>query len=245
MSLKSVRLIMGMPVELQVLDAVATQRDLEDVFEYFLAVDSRFSTYKLNSEISKINRGEILPADYSLEVQQIFSLSERTKTETEGYFNIQTPDKKFDPSGIVKGWAVYNASLMLEKKGFRNFYIEAGGDIQTAYEGNRFWRVGVKNPFGGKEFVKVLNLQNHGVATSGNYIRGAHIYNPHNVKDDLGGLASVTVVAENVYEADRFATALFAMGEYGIEFARKKALAAFFITSEKKTIFTEKFTNYV
>jgi FAD:protein FMN transferase len=60
-------------------------------------------------------------------------------------------------------------------------------------------------------------MKDGGVATSGNYIRGAHIYDPK-TENPLKDLVSITVIGPNVYEADRFATAAFAMGEKGIYF---------------------------
>ena len=60
-------------------------------------------------------------------------------------------------------------------------------------------------------------LGNQGIATSGTYIRGEHIYNPR-TGAKANALASLTVIGPNVYEADRIATAAFAMGADGIRF---------------------------
>ncbi len=65
------------------------------------------------------------------------------------------------------------------------------------------------------EIVKVLAISDRGVATSGTYIRGQHIYNPV-----TGGLpdpeiVSITVIGPDIYEADCYATAAFAMGRKG------------------------------
>jgi len=57
-----------------------------------------------------------------------------------------------------------------------------------------------------------------GIATSGSYLRGQHIYNPHTPQEKLLEIVSLTVIGENVLEADRFATAAFAMGRDGINF---------------------------
>ncbi|HZR41426.1 MAG TPA: FAD:protein FMN transferase, partial [Ktedonobacteraceae bacterium] len=80
--MKQTRLLMGMPITLEVMDATVTQDDLDKVFAYFAFVDETFSTYKADSEISKINRGELLPAQYSAEMKTILALSEQTKKET-------------------------------------------------------------------------------------------------------------------------------------------------------------------
>lgn len=106
--MKQTRLLMGMPITIEVLDSAITQDDLDNVFAYFVSVDDTFSTYKATSEISKINRGEIAAAHFSEEMNVVLALSEQTKKETDGYFDIQR-DGSLDPSGIVKGWAIHNA----------------------------------------------------------------------------------------------------------------------------------------
>ena len=60
--------------------------------------------------------------------------------------------------------------------------------------------------------------QGRGVATSGSYVRGQHIYDPFRPAQRLDDIVSLTVVGADVLEADRFATAAFAMGRAGIYF---------------------------
>jgi thiamine biosynthesis lipoprotein len=218
--MKQTKNLMGMPVTVEIVDSQATEKDLAIAYDYFIAVDERFSTYKASSEISKINSGEITPENYSEEMKEIFALAEQTKEQSDGFFDIKH-NGIYDPSGIVKGWAINNAAKLLAEKGFENFYVEAGGDIQVRglnHEG-RPWRVGIRNPFNQSEIIKVIELkENKGMATSGNYIRGNHIYNPHASAEIIKDIVSLTVIAANVYEADRFATAAFAMGAAGINF---------------------------
>ena len=66
--------------------------------------------------------------------------------------------------------------------------------------------------------VKVVYPHGKGVATSGSYIRGAHIYNPHAPKQALEDIVSITVVGPDVLAADLAATAAFAMGKQGMAF---------------------------
>ena len=140
--------------------------------------------------------------------------------ETGGYFDIGRPDGTIDPCGMVKGWAIRNAALLLADLGFSNFCVAAGGDIQCRglNEEGREWTVGIRNPFLQDEIVKVLRPRGHGVATSGNYIRGEHIYNPHTGRYGSDDIVSLTVIGPDVLEADRYATAAFAMGRGGIHF---------------------------
>lgn len=222
--MKKTKFMMGMTINVEIADQNATQAALDRVFDYFHSIDERFSVYKTTSEISAINKGILPPYIWSSDMKTVFDLSEKTKSQTDGYFDIRKADGSYDPSGLVKGWAIYNAAQMLLKEGFKNFYIDAGGDIQPygANTQGQPWRIGIRNPFNPeKEIIKILRLTGYGVATSGTYLRGQHIYDPHNPKLQLTEIVSLTVIGPNVFEADRFATAAFAMGPEGINFIEK------------------------
>ena len=244
--MKQTRLLMGMPITIDVVDERVTQDDLDRLFAYFISVDHTFSTYKETSEISRLNRGELSAAHASESMKTILALSEQTKKETHGYFDIQR-DGISDPSGIVKGWAIQNAAQMLEDWGFRHFYIDAGGDIQVAGNNHgKLWRIGIRNPFNRNENVKVLALTDRGVATSGTAIRGQHIYNPYNRNAPILDIVSLTVIGPNIYEADRFATAAFAMGRKGIQFLEKLAgFEGYLIDAQARATLTSGFERYV
>jgi FAD:protein FMN transferase len=221
--MRKTRLIMGMPITVEIVDRVPASH-LENVYDYFTAVDRRFSLYKPDSEISAYNRGEIAFNDLSGEMLEVLNLADRTKSDTNGMFEVRRPDGVLDPSGIVKGWAVRNAALVLKESGVKNFYVDAGGDIQTSgkNEDGENWRIGIRNPFNEQEIVKAVSLGNHGIATSGTYVRGQHIYNPNRPGKHITDIVSISVIGADVLEADRFATAAFAMGKHGIYFLEEQ-----------------------
>lgn len=210
--------VMGMPVAVDIAEPRASQSDIETVLDYLNRIDDHFSTYKENSEMSRINRGVISKSAYSDEMRLVLNMCEETKHATTGYFDIQH-DGKLDPSGLVKGYAITAAANMLLAEGFVNFSVEIAGDAQVHgrnIEGER-WRVGVQNPFDLQQIVEVVQLSDRGIAASGNYIRGEHIYDPIRGVPATE-IASMTVIGPTAYDADRFATAAFAMGEKGIYF---------------------------
>jgi thiamine biosynthesis lipoprotein len=217
--MKRTRLMMGMPITVEVLDASVTESALEAVYSYFDYVDDTFSTYKEDSEISRINRKQLDLSRASEDMRLIFDLAEDTRQLTNGYFDIAR-NGQYDPSGIVKGWAIYNAAQILRQLGFQDFYVDAGGDIQTAGKNaqGQNWRVGIRNPFDIHQIIKVVSVADGGVATSGTSIRGQHIYDPKSSALLETSVVSLTVIGPNIFEADRFATAAFAMGEQGIAF---------------------------
>lgn len=247
--MKETRIIMGMPVTIEIVDAKAgLSAVLTEVFDYFEYVDTTFSTYKLESEISRINRKEMSLEKSSKDMQEVLRLCAETKLVTNGFFDMVTNDGSFDPSGLVKGWAIYKAARLLQSKNIQNFYVEAGGDIQTygTNKDNGLWRVGIRNPFDQGQIVKVVALNNAGMATSGTYLRGQHIYDPYNRSAKITDIVSLTVIGPNVYEADRFATAAFAMRAAGIEFIeRLPDLEAYMIDSAGMATITSGFDKYV
>ena len=213
---------MGMPVTVDI--AGASEGELiETVYGYFEQIDRRFSTYRSDSEIAAINRGDVPVADWSGEMLEVLAIAERTKSETDGYFDIRKPDGSLDPSGIVKGWAIRNAAAIVQRAGIRDFFIEAGGDVQSCGKNasGYDWSVGIRNPFNADEIVKVVYPRGRGMATSGTYVRGQHIYNPHGIGRPIQDIVSLTVIGADVLEADRFATAAFAMGRDGILFVEQ------------------------
>ena len=245
--MKQTRILMGMPVTVEVVDRNVTEEVLETVYAYFEYIDEKFSTYKETSEISKINRRELELDQASEDMQTIFSLAEQSRQETDGYFDIQF-NGKYDPSGLVKGWAIAQAAEILRQKGFTNYYIEAGGDIQLAGKNaqGKDWRVGIRNPFNINEIVKVLSATECGIATSGTYIRGQHIYNPRHSGEPVLDILSLTVIGPDIYEADRFATAAFVMGKAGIDFiASLDGFEGYMIDKDKQATFTRGFERYV
>ena len=174
--MRETRTIMGMPVSLAVSDDDVRRQDLEAVFAEFAAIDAQFSPFKEDSEISRFNRGEIAEREFTPHMREVLALCEKTKRETGGYFDIGRPDG----TSIRAAWSRAGRSatrpLLLAEHGLLQFLrrrpAATSSAVASTSEG-REWTVGIRNPFMRDEIVKVLRLQGHGIATSGNYIRGA------------------------------------------------------------------------
>ena len=105
--------------------------------------------------------------------------------------------------------------------------------------------MGIRNPFQRDEHVKVLALSDRGVATSGTAVRGRHIYDPSTSGALETDVVSLTVIGPNVYEADRFATAAFAMGGEGLAFiARLPDLEGYAVSADGTATYTRGFHHY-
>src|SRR5690349_4827166 len=187
-----VRHIMGMPIGIDVRDGEAV--DLEPAFAWLGEVDATFSTYRDDSEISRLDRGEIALADCRPEVDEVLTRCLALERATGGFFSAR-PGERLDPSGLVKGWAVAGAAERLAGAGARCFCINAGGDVvaRGRPEPDRLWRVGIRHPVEHDQLAAVVEVEDLAVATSGEYERGAHIVDPHTGRPPAG-LLSVTIV---------------------------------------------------
>jgi thiamine biosynthesis lipoprotein len=206
--------IMGLPIVVDVRDESEPGVALEQLFDWLRWVDATFSTYKSNSEISRINRGELLGEDAHPLVRDVLERCAELREETAGYFDMQTPAGSIDPSGLVKGWAVDGAAAILDDAGLHNYAVSAGGDMRVRGRAvpELAWRIGIQHPLDTQQVAAVIETAAElAVATSGAYARGEHIVDPHTGRPP-SGILSVTIVGRELATADAYATAAFAMG---------------------------------
>ncbi len=222
-SLRHVEHVMGTAVSFHVRDE-ASASVLQPALRHLHDIDARFSTYRPDSEISRLAHGVIGLRDCSADVRVVLALAEALRLRTRGYFDVMNPGAdgalRLDPSGVVKGWAVDGAAALLAGAGARCFCINAGGDVVTRSDDPaQTWRVGIRHPLDAARVFAVVEGTNLCIATSGAYERGAHIVDPHTHRPPTGVL-SVTVVGStagsSLATVDAFATAAFAMGLAGI-----------------------------
>lgn len=183
-----------------------------DAVGWLHSVDRVFSTYRADSDISRVDRGELTVAGADPRVAEVLDLCAELQLETSGYFTAMV-NGRLDPTGLVKGWAVEGASDILRAHGSHNHAVNGGGDMQLAGERapGQPWRVGISDPFEGTRVLTVVTGRDLAVATSGVAERGAHIVNPFTGRPATE-LASVTVVGRSLARVDAWATAAFAMG---------------------------------
>ena len=128
---------MGMPISLALrgrhTDDAAAHRAWDAVMGSLREADRVFSTYRADSYVSRLARGEIELADCPPEVAEVLALGERARVESGGAFDVRRPGadgtEVLDPSGVVKGWAVQRASAALLVLEATDFCLSAGGDM--------------------------------------------------------------------------------------------------------------------
>jgi thiamine biosynthesis lipoprotein len=213
--------IMGMPISVHVrgprVDEAEVGAAVAAVFADLRAVDATFSTYREDSEISRLLRGELDLAACSNDVREVAALCEEARQRTGGAFDANLPGAdgltSFDPTGLVKGWAAERAARHLDALHDHAYCLNAGGDVVVGGHGGDAapWRVGVERPFHPDQLVAVLELTHGAVATSGRAQRGLHLVDPA-TGEPARDLHSVTVTGPSLLWADVLATAAYVLG---------------------------------
>jgi FAD:protein FMN transferase len=198
--------LMGMPISLALrgrhASSVAGDEAWQSVINQLREADEIFSTYRADSIIRRLDRGELTIEQCPPEVAEVIELGREAERVSDGAFSIRlpTPDgrRRLDPSGVVKGWAVQRA---------------AGGDIvcHTGESDRASWRIGIEHPLDPTTLIAVVPIRSGSVATSGTAHRGGHLLDPHTGRQP-SGVASVTVIAASLTWADIDATAAYVKG---------------------------------
>ncbi|MFD7613105.1 FAD:protein FMN transferase [Streptomyces sp. NPDC059828] len=216
---------------------------LAGAVEWLHRVDAVFSTYRRDSQISRLDRGETTLSDCDPEVRAVLELCGEAARTTGGWFTAY-PGGRLDPSAMVKGWAVERASQLLYEAGARDHMVNGGGDIQCRGESvpGRPWRIGIAHPFHPEGLAVVVDGTDLAVATSGTAERGHHIVNP-TTGAPAAELASLTLVGRHLTEVDALATAAFAMGDAARAFAgAQDGVEAYAVTAGGRVWWTSGFT---
>ncbi|WP_406333928.1 FAD:protein FMN transferase [Streptomyces sp. NBC_00203] len=233
--MRRVEHVMGFPVSVRIDDEYADDETADPVFAWLHEVDARFSPFRADSEVSRLDRGELKPDELSRDLADVLGLCEEYRVATGGAFQVRLPGRGLDPCAMVKGWSVQRAAGLLTAAGARRFCLNAGGDVVAA---GGPWRVGVRHPEHADQLCTVLEITDGAVATSARYERGDHILDGRTGRPATG-LLSVTVVAASLTEADATATAAFAMGAEGIEWAAaRKGCEVFAVDAERRVFRT-------
>ncbi|MFD4524679.1 FAD:protein FMN transferase [Streptomyces sp. NPDC058470] len=197
-------------------EPAAVQAALEAAVAQLRRVDEVFSTYRQDSQISRLARGELTVAECDPEVAEVLDLCVEAERLSEGWFST-TYEGQLDPTGLVKGWSTERVARLLAAAGASGVSVNGGGDVQLCGVPGpqRPWRVGVADPLRPGSLAAVVSAAGAdelAVATSGTAERGAHIVDPRTGKSAVTDLVAVTVVGPSLTWADAWATAAFAMG---------------------------------
>lgn len=229
--------VWGTVVDVNCSSAIISGADLnsgmQKVIEFCQRIDEDFSTYIDSSWISRLRRGKTVIEDCPDEVREVWDLCLRAKYVSDGAFDPWAVVDGFDPSGLVKGWAGDICADMLVAAGAQHVQVNAAGDL--ALRGGHFdstdgvvkpWKIGVVNPNNRLEVLKIFEISDGAIATSGTYERGAHITDPYTGMIAIGA-KSATVVGAQGWLCDAMATALMVEGSDGAKWFGQSELAGY------------------
>jgi thiamine biosynthesis lipoprotein len=214
--------LMGLPISVHLrgpdLRSAHVEQHVAAVFAELRHADRVFSTYRDGSDLSRWERGELTLRAADPTVADVLALCEQARHRTQGWFDPRgLPDPRdgslrYDPSGLVKGWAVERAARHLGDLDGYGWCLNAGGDVLVhTPDGQDPWRTGIEDPADPARLLRVVTVANGAVATSGSTHRGTHIIDPY-TREPATAVRAVTVVGPSLLWADVYATAAAARG---------------------------------
>lgn len=151
-----------------------------------------------------------VPDEAAIEAARAVSGWQRLDWDRDGQCLRQPGGLQLDLSGIAKGYAADELADRLGRMGIAHCLIEVGGELVgrgIRPDGEPWW-VDLETPPGPPLLPLRIALHQMGVATSGDYIRGAHSIDPRTGPAPDNGVVSVSVVAKTAMAADALATAI-------------------------------------
>ncbi|MFE4830413.1 FAD:protein FMN transferase [Streptomyces sp. NPDC056672] len=191
----------------------AIEAALAEAVDWLHHVDEVYSTYRPDSAVCRLARGDLKLDQCSAEVREVLALCKRAVRTSGGWFS-HLAGGVLDPSALVKGWSVERASQILHEAGAHHTCVNGGGDLRLRGEAapGVHWRVGVAHPLRPGHLCSVVTGRGDlAVATSGTAERGARVIDPHR-GTPAECYASLTVVGTHLTMTDAYSTAAFAMG---------------------------------
>jgi thiamine biosynthesis lipoprotein len=196
----------------------AVDKAFEEATYQLRRTDEIFSTYQRDSQISRIRQGELDLAAADSVVGQVYEACQRAREVTHGYFDPWAIPGGFDPTGLVKGFALGQACQRLRDSGARGALVNAGGDFAAFGEPgpDQAWVVALRHPGRSDTTIAQLVVPSPGaLATSGTYERGQHLLDPFRGLPTARA-ASASVAGPDPGLADALATALAVAGVPGL-----------------------------
>ena len=208
---------MGLPISLLARgDNARSERAdaaAREVFAELTEVDRVFSPYRPDSAVSLLARDEVSWERVDPVVREVAERCVAARELTGGLFDADVPGGVWDPSGLVKGWAVERAGRWLREVGDMDWCLNAGGDVLVVCPSNEPFRVGIQDPCDPGRVVASLDRTAGAVATSGTAARGAHLYDPRSGRPVATQWLSISVSGPSLEYADVLATAAFVAGD--------------------------------
>lgn len=203
--------------------------------------DARFSLYRADSELSRVNSGQLTLAQSSPQLRHTYALAHEWRMLTNGSFTPERPDRTLDLNGVVKALAMHDTGNLLSTTQYHSWLLTAGGDVLSSPETTEdSWDVGIIDPFDREALLSHVYIGQAGraIATSGSAERGDHIWK-------VGGHSRVvqaSVIADSIVTADVLATAIVSAGiEYATVASERWGVEVLAIDSDDRMVASPRF----
>lgn len=190
---------------------------IADAVAEIRALDLTYGPLRSGSLVSLLRRGEVTPEAYP-PLADLVARCESMRAATDGWFDAWAAPGGFDPSALVKGWAVERAAARVRAAGITDYAVASGGDLTVrgnAPHGGP-WRVAVHHPYDARRKPRLLQMTSGAIGTSGVTGRRGHVADPHTGRA-VERVAAATVTGPDLAVADAYATALYAAGPAGLD----------------------------
>ncbi len=141
-------------------------------------IDRVFSTYRDQSPLSRLRRGEATLAEMPPEVPNVLDACREAHRLSGGWFDPWHLPGGVDPTGYVKGWAAGRALANLRHPRVTGALVNAAGDLASFgdLDGEPF-RIGIAAPRDPGALFGVVRLTG-ALATSGTAQQTGHLIDP-------------------------------------------------------------------
>ena len=164
---------------------------------------------------------------------------------------LKRKEMKIDLGGIAKGYAADEVRNIANSYNIKSAYVNLGGNVLVigGKEDGTPWKIGIQDPRKSRGSVMAgLEVKDKTVVTSGNYERYFekdgiiyhHILNPETGKPTRNNLLSVSIIANDSFEADVLSTSAFILGRKNANklIENKDEVEAIFVTEDLKVYLT-------
>lgn len=197
----------------------ALRQRIDEACAVLHRADEVFSTWRPDSPVSRLRRGEIAVGESPAEVADVAAACAAARDLSGGWFDPWAMPGGFDPTGYVKGWAAERAlAALAPTDAVAGAMVNAAGDIASsgALPTGQPFRIGISDPAAPRRLAGIVELTGS-IATSGGYERGPHLVDPHSGRPTTR-VASASVTGPDLGLADALATALAVAGAAGLAF---------------------------
>ena len=160
---------------------------------------------------------------------------------------------ELDLGALAKGYFADAIIRFIKEKGATSGFIDLGGNILTFGDNPNnaegFWKIGIQNPMLPRgNYVKVLNLKNNSVVTSGIYERQLIVDGKkfHHIFDSQTGypvesdLSSLSIISDKSLDGEIWTTKLFGKSAVQVinQVNQLDGIEAIVITKDHQMAFT-------